>query len=391
MRRTWIVVIAWLMPGIACACPFCSGALELTYSQQIEDGITAIIARQESGRGARNQIGFIVLDVLKTSDDYPITPGQLVRVTAYSEGVSGGLYLIILGITGDGQLLWGPPQPITSQCRQYILQRPDRSRPRPEQLAFYANYLEHADADVAVDAWTEFAAADFEHIAPIVDRLPHARLSAIMTGTRDKTILLQSPEWLGLYGMLIGMCGNEHDAQVLREIVLAPPDSPEMPRIGIDGVMGGLMLLEGEAGLDLLVSHIAGNPSAPIDEHNALRNACTFMWTYGNERVPLARLEDVVRGYLHKPQLTALVLLDLARWKDWESIAVIAELHDDAAFADINTQEEFVQFLLAAEREATTNPIAASTPDIVQCLDLLAHYRQSNAALVQSVEASVIR
>lgn len=389
--QTWIAVLAWLAPSAAFACPFCSGSLDLTFSQQIEDGVTAVIARQATGRGEQHRTEFVILDVLKASAEYPLIPKQSVRVTAYSEGETGELYFIVAGRTADDRVLWGPPQPITAACRQYLLQRPDYARPRPERLAFYANYLEDEDIDVAIDAWTEFASADFEHITPIVDRLPHERLSAIMSGTRDKTILLKSPEWLGLYGMLLGLCGNDTDAQTLEDLVLAPNDSPDMPRLGIDGVMGGLMLLRGEEGLETLIEHVVNNPQAPIDEHLAVRNACSFMWSYGNERVALARLEDVVRGYLHEPLLTAVVLTDLARWKDWESIAVIAELHDDPRFADSVTQKEFVQFLLAAERETNANPDVEPTAELTECLDLLDQYRQTNATLVHSVEEAVFQ
>lgn len=386
-----MIALVWLFPGLVLACPFCPGSLELTFSQQIEDGVAAVIARQDVARGERNQAGFLVLDVLKTSADFAVAAKDSLRVTAYSEGVTGDLYFIVAGLTADGKVLWGPPQPITAACRQYILQRPDYSRPRPERLAFYANYLEYEDADVAIDAWTEFASADFEQIAPIVDRLPHDKLSAIMAGTLDKSIMLQSPEWLGLYGMLLGMCGNESDAQTLQDLVLAPADSPDMPRLGIDGVMGGLLLLQGEEGLELLISHVVDNPSAPIAEHFAVRNACSFMWSYGNERVPLARLEEVVRVYLHEPQLTAVVLPDLARWKDWESIGVIAELHARPDLAEAVTQKTFVQFLLAAEREVAVNPDTSPTPELSQCLELLGQYRQKAPGLVQGVEASVIR
>ncbi len=386
-----LVALVWIVPAVAYACPFCSGSLELTFSQQIEEGVTAIIARQAGGRSAGHQATFVVLDVLKSSNELPLNVREPLSMTAYIEGSTGDLYFIVAGMTGDGQILWGPPQPITTECRQYILQRPDYALPRPERLAFYANFLEHTDSDVAIDAWTEFASAQFDDIAPIQDRLPHERLASIVANERDGTSQLHSPEWLGLYGMLLGLCGDDADACIMREMVLKPPVSPDMPRFGIDGIMAGLLLLKGEEGLDLLESNITNNPSAPISEHLAVRNACSFMWSYGGDRIPKLRLQQVVRSYLREPRLAAVVLPDLGRWKDWDSVTLIQELHDDPEYADTVTQQDIVQFLLAAEREVGAAGSGESSPMLAECLKLLDHYRQHSPTVVQGAEAGVIR
>lgn len=391
LRLSLLMVLVWQLPAVALACPFCSGSLELTFSQQIEEGVSAVIARQSEARGGNHQATFILLDVLKVSPDLPLNVREPLRVTAYDEGATGELYFIVAGRTADDQILWGPPQPISCECRQYILQRPDYANPRPTRLAFYANYLEHADADVAMDAWTEFASAQFEDIAPISDRLPHERLATIVASQLDGSQQLQSPEWLGLYGMLLGLCGGESDACVMRDLVLAPAISPDMPRLGIDGVMGGLLLLQGEAGLALLEAHITDNPEAPLSEHLAVRNACSFMWSYGGERIPKLELQRVVRRYLLEPQLAAIVLPDLGRWSDWESIELVSVIHDDPAYSDAVTQQQIVQFLLAAERAAAAQADTQSSTALSECLALLDVYLQRHTDLVRGAEAATLR
>ena len=93
---------------------------------------------------------------------------------------------------------------------------------------------------VSNDAFAEFAAAPYEVIRPLQDRLPREKILGWLQD--PKTPVTRT----GFYGMLAGICGHPEDAPVLKKkIVTLDADF----RLGIEGVMAGYMMIEGEEGL----------------------------------------------------------------------------------------------------------------------------------------------
>ncbi len=144
---------------------------------------------------------------------------------------------------------------------------------------------------------------------------------------------------IGLYGLLIGLCGTPEDAKVIEQkIVVLDKDF----RNGIDGVMSGYLLIRGEDGLSLidetkLKATTCRNPAGeemklPFAETYAAMQALRFMWTYEPDRIPKERLKVSMRLLLERPELTDLVIADLTRWKDWDIQDRLMEMYDEEKF-----------------------------------------------------------
>lgn len=119
---------------------------------------------------------------------------------------------------------------------------------------------------------------------------------------------------LGLYGLLIGLCGNGDDAQAIEKRIV---QETEDFRLGIDGLMSGYLLLSGNEGLEVIEKTKLKDASVPFSETYAAMQALRFMWKYAEGRIEPERLRESMRILLERPELADLVIADLARWNDW--------------------------------------------------------------------------
>ena len=81
---------------------------------------------------------------------------------------------------------------------------------------------------------------------------------------------------LGLYGLMLGLCGEKSDAALLEKRII---QRKGVYRNGIDGVIGGYLVLTGERGMEFVEREILANPKASDRELLAAMQAMRFLWT----------------------------------------------------------------------------------------------------------------
>ena len=168
-------------------------------------------------------------------------PGERIILSRERTGQPGDLF-ILLG-AGETDVIWDTPLAVTETSYQYIKQAPSKESPAAERLKYFVRFLEYPDQMVSDDAYSEFASAPYKDIVPIGDSLPREDLRRWVSNPETSKLRL------GLYGLMLGLCGNADDAQLLREIIEQP--AAEL-RLGIDGIMGGYVLLTGADGLEVI-------------------------------------------------------------------------------------------------------------------------------------------
>lgn len=245
-------------------------------------------------------------------------------------------------------LQWDSPAALNSQLLPYLLNAPDNDIPQSLRLTYFVPFLESSDSEIAADAWGEFARSQYEDVVAVRHLLSPERIRSWIASPEI------GPERLGLYGMLLGLCGTADDAEFLRQQIGEPRlkklKSTEF-RFGIEGLMGGLLLLTGESGLDYLDSSRLQNSEASSEEQFAVVSALQYMWSYESTRIAPARLRQSLRLLLDNPEMREIIIADLARWQDWQSApALISRFSSEAA--DEGTRRAIVQFMIALTREA---------------------------------------
>ncbi len=367
MRRVLQSIVAAVVLAVftaaGLACPFCS-APSLTLGEQVDQADVSVVIVWVSGEpGQDDAPGSTTYRVQRVIKGPPTLSGKTIVLPRYRAAKPGDLFLLM----GNGaeNVQWGSPVEVSPTVIQYVTQAPPRSAPITQRLEYYLQFLEHPEKTIADDAYAEFANAPYEDIARIRDRIPREKVRK----------WLESPTTpvtrTGLYGLFLGLAGNEADAAWMEKRILEPTQDY---RLGIEGIMSGYLLLTGERGLNLLdrtklaattLVDASGRPIVgddgkplplPFSETYAAMQALRFMWTYGGGKIKPERLKQSMRLLLDRPELADLVIADLARWKDWSVRDRLVRMYGQAPYDVPAIKRAIVRYLLVCAKDNPGNP-----------------------------------
>lgn len=379
-----LIVAAMLLPmsvATAChACPFCSGA-SLTLSEQLAKSDAALLgslvaskqATEEVAAEAKIKVVDVLRDVTKTYEK-----GAVITLPRFIEAKTDDKVLL-LGTKLD-VLEWADPLPLSPATQAYLRNAPLLDAPPTERLGYFLTFLEHADATIANDAWSEFGNAPYKDIVPLAPKMPREKLRQWVLNPET------SPTRLGLYGLMLGLCGNDEDIQLMEQRVVETGDNDY--RLGIDGVMAGYLILTGERGLATIDKTKFENEKVPFSETYAALQSLRFMWQYGEGKIPAERLKQSMRLLLARPTLADIVIADIARWKDWAVMEDLMKLYGEGEYNVPSIKRAIIRYMFAAIKDVPkdakeTDPLPPHAAAAKKHLETL---RAKDPKLVKDVE-----
>lgn len=339
-------------------CPFCT-AIRPTLSQRRDEADIALIGEVESV--AEGDWTVRVHYVLRGDDqlDGKTLPISANRRDTTSPGVSAppaevGSLLLAFGERekdspdrrGTNVIRWSCVT-LNEASFAYAAKLPDGRLPAGERLGYFARYLEHADPLIAEDAYGQFALAPFGDLREAADSLP---FDALRRWLGDRRV---PPARKGFYGLALAVAGGEprraRAAEELWRAIIEPADDF---RAGFDGLVGGYLLAAGTAGLERIERRFLGDPSARPGDARHLMAALRF---YHEDAlgaieggIPAERIERAYRRLLARPELTAAVVVDLARWEAWDALDEVVALFGRPGYDDPAIERAMFGFLLSA-------------------------------------------
>ncbi len=379
----------------AVSCPFCS-APSLTLTEQFADADAVILAEWVAGRPATETdpglARFRVLEVSRTNG-VQINKQDVVELGRYRAAKMGDKFVLMGSrvVARPTEIDWKSTIPVSDESYAYMANAPSPDLPTAQRLQYFVKFLEHGDEMVALDAYGEFANAPYKDIAALRDQLPREKLHKWVTDPHTP------PTRLGLYGLLLGLCGNEDDAQAMQEFILRPSQDY---RLGLDGVISGYLLIAGERGLDVLdkaklASSVYRDADGteheiPFSETYSVVGALRFMWTYGEDRVSKDRLRRSMRLLLNRPAIVDLVIPDLARWKDWQVCDRLFEMYGDEQFDQRAIKLAIVKFLYHCSKDVPrgAEEVPAHVAKAQKYLKLL---EERDPKMVRDAKRTIIR
>jgi hypothetical protein len=257
----------------------------------------------------------------------------------------------------------------------YVAAAPATSRPAADRLRWFATRLEHPDAAIAADAFTEFGLAPYADVRGAAAAIDPARLR----------------EWVdepgidarrrGLYGLLLGVvatASREPAAAMacidaLRRAVSAPADDF---RAGFDGLLAGVLVAEGERGLAFLRTRgLFGRAARPLDQRHLLA-ALRFAWESLADTIPRGSIVAATAELLTSPAVAADAAVDLARYRAWEAVPLVSGLWDRLGGDDPLIRRAVAGYLAACPLPAAKRELerirAADPLRLEQALDAAA-------------------
>lgn len=312
------------------ACPFCQ-AVKPSFAQQRESAATVLLAEVAKKEG--EQVTFRIHRALRDNQLLPSKESLSLKISAPLK--VGGL--VILTAQGSADMKYEAWEwtalPVNETSAAYFVRTPDLRMKNPDRLKNFAKYLENADSSIAEDAFLEFGHAPFDEVQQVADSLPQAKL-------RDWINDAQIPDGRqGFYGLALGLAKDATDRRANRELLQTKIAEKKTDfRAGFDGLLAGYLLLEKDTALaDVSEKFFANRDAAGGDVRHA-HAALRFYYEFGRD-IPKEKLAAALRPAILRSEISAAVITDLARWKDWESLISIVGLYDQKEFSapDIRT------------------------------------------------------
>jgi hypothetical protein len=379
LLRSWLAGAALLLGvvSVAFACPFCS-APSLTMSEQLSQADASLLVKWTGGKPAAGNDGgstdFEIVELVRQQPGGNLKRGGTISLARYRAAKPGTLFLL-LGTKGGAAIDWGSPLEVTAESFAYMKNAPTPEVPAGKRLKYFLQFLENKDQAVATDAYGEFANAAYSDITPLAPEFPREKLRQWVV---DPNV---SPSRMGLYGLMLGLSGTKDDIPVLEKKIL---ESSDDFRLGIDGVMGGYLILTLEEGLAKIEEAKIVNKKAPFSETYAAMQALRFMWQYGDGKISAERLRQSMRLLLDRPELADLVIADLARWKDWSVQARLMDLYGKEEYDIPSIKRAIVRYMLASTKDVPMSSGAiAAGPGTVTIGELPAHAQQGAKYLAE--------
>lgn len=375
-----VLIVPSLAPR-APACPSCEFP-SLTLAESLAQTDAAVLVQWAGGKKPTEEsAGSTDYEVKQIMRNYKgkLKVGDRITLPRYRASQVGDLF-VLMGSSGT-TLEWGSPLEVTETAFNYISQAPSPEVPTAKRLEYYAKFLEYPDAMIANDAYGEFANSPYKDVALVGQKLSRKKVREWVAnpdtpGTR-----------LGLYGLLIGVCGNEEDAELVRKKITEKSDDF---RLGIDGLMSGYLVLTGDKGLAVIDESKLRNTDVPFSETYAAMQALRFMWRYGEGRIEKERLRQSMRILLDRPELADLVIADLARWKDWSIQSRLMKMYGEGEYNIPSIKRAVVRYMLVCSKDVPKEAAAGETsklPEhVVTARKHVAALRKQDAKTVSEAE-----
>jgi hypothetical protein len=368
----------------AAACPFCQSAGPTLGEELARAEIVALGQWKAAVKPAGELAGRTTLEVVHAlkSPDNRLQKGDTVALPRHVPGRAGDLFLLT-GYSAENLagVEWEVPRQVTETAYQYAIRAPSRESPPEKRLPYYLKYLEYPDPFIANDAYGEFAQAPYADVVSIRGKLPRGKLREWLADAD----LVETRR--GLYGLMLGLCGSVEDAGLLEELIIQ--DTNEF-RFGIDGVIGGYLLLTGERGLDVIDRSKIADPQAPASELFSVLAALRFFWEYGEGRISPDRLRQSLRLLLERREVLDLVIADLARWRDWSVQDRLMEIYTADDFEDNayhrTVKQAIIRYFLACAKGTPAGQDARPAVQVVTARKHLDTLREKDPDLVRQAE-----
>lgn len=338
-------VAAWAGPGVGC--PFC-GVVGESLSMR-RDAATTFAVGESFGTAAPGPDGFL----RQPSRVVQTLRGDVPAGFTVSARVAGPLTgSVLLFASGEGEHASWTAVAANEALLGHVATAPAVTIPAAQRLRWFATRLEHPEPAIAADAFTEFGLAPFAAVCEAADAFDPLALEAWI---HEAGI---DARRRGLYGLAAGIVASRSpDAGVRRRLGAALTAEIESPaddfRAGFDGLLAGLLVAEGEGGLDEFERlGLLATTARPVDQRHLLA-ALRFAWESLDATIPRVRVAETTAALLGSPAVAAEAVVDLARYGSWESVDEVARM-----WASLGRDDPLVRRAVAGYLSACPLPAA---------------------------------
>jgi hypothetical protein len=244
-----------------------------------------------------------------------------------------------------------------------------------ERLAYFFKYLESGEPEVSMDSYKEFANASYDDYKGMAKSLPADTLAKWLKDPNTAEVRY------GLYASMLGHCGTEEHAKLLRGML---DDPDKRLATGVDGILAGYILLKPKEGWEYVRGMLKDDKKEFTQRYAALRTA-RFFHDYRTDVVPHADAVKAVALLLEQSDIADLAIEDLRKWGCWDMTGQILGLYDKKSHDVPIIRRSILRFALSAREvnaDGTVNPAKPNS----QAAAFVAEQRKKDKEMVESAE-----
>lgn len=215
-----------------------------------------------------------------------------------------------------------------------------KDKPATEKLAYYFKHLDSPDWLVAADAFQEFANSDYKDVREAAKKFsPEKLVNWLKSPTTP-------PSRIGLYGMLLGHCGQQKEHAAIVKSLLNDQKIKELT--GLDGLLAGYVLLDQKEGLNHL-SQLVANPKEEHYIRYAGLRTYEFLKEYHPEILSTDEIVKRIEPMLDFPEDADLVIEKLRKWERWDFTPKIIALFTKDSHKIPLVQRSIIKYALCVQ------------------------------------------
>lgn len=368
---------AWLLTtATGSACPFCNAMQGKTFTGEVNDAAMVLYGRLTNANEKKETTEIEIEDVLK---DNAVRANQkhltLHRYVDLSLTTDKDRFLVFCDLyKGKIEPYRGMALKVGSKLPEYVrgaLQKKDR--PIGERLRFFFDYLDNSDTEVSTDAYKEFSLADYKDFKTMARDLPADRVVKWLKSS-------DVPAYrVGLYASMLGHCGKDEHAAVLKGVL----DDPERRAgSGIDGVMAAYAMLRPKEGF-IYMQNVLKNPKDEFMFRYAALRAVRFFYDYRTDVIDRKQIVEAVCGLLHQDDIADLAIEDLRKWQAWSAAGQVLAVSKSSAFKQPIVKRALLRYCLQCKGVAEATAYVAerrkADPKVVEEAEELLKLEQEPA------------
>jgi hypothetical protein len=340
-------ILSLLAVDTARACPFCT-AQALTMTEEIDTSVVSVVATLAKVPDNNQQpvdpneslapCEFTIDRVIKGED--VLGDEKIVKTLYLGQAPTGSKFLITAIPSEQSKIIWAAPIALPDRGVEYLDKVLKLPKEGPERLIFFQDYLQDKDDLLARDAYDEIVKIPYDTIRQAKDKLRR----------KDFIKWIQEPETTAskrrMFFSLLSVCGEKEDVPMVEKMIRS---TDRRDRSGLDSMLNCYMSLLGEDAMPLIEELFLKDPKVDYTDRYSAIMAIRFQGTDG-KAVPRERLVKSLRLNLDHPKVADLVVMDLARWKDWDSMERLVEMFKKSTDETIFIREPVINYLRICPR-----------------------------------------
>jgi hypothetical protein len=224
-----------------------------------------------------------------------------------------------------------------------------KDEPIGKRLRFFFDYLDNPDLEISNDAYKEFGNADYKDYKDMAKDLPAERVAKWLKD--EKTPAFR----YGLYASMLGHCGKEEHAKLLRDML---EDPSKRLGSGVDGMLAGYVMLKPKEGWEYTRAILKDGKKEFMVRYAALR-AVRFLWDSRPDLVSQKELKEGMGCLLEQSDIADLAIDDLRKRQCWDMTDAVLGLRNTKSYEIPIVRRAILRFALGCQDSKAKSSAAA--------------------------------